>query len=76
MHAIGFKHPKCSLLFILKLLISTVFPLVKKPRRLFDVGAAFIRGKHLKKRRVVHMKFESFIIISFQITANGNHYDI
>ena len=31
---------------------------------------------YLRKRRVIHMKFEKFVIVSFQITANNNHYDI
>ena len=33
------------------------------------------RGAYFKKRRVIHMKFENFFIVSFQITVN-NHYDI
>ena len=44
----------------------------KYTRRLFSVKA---KGRHLleeddylKKRRVIHMKFENFVIVSFQIT--------
>ena len=33
-------------------------------------------GTYFKKRRVIHMKFENFVIISFQITINNNHYGI
>ena len=29
-----------------------------------------------QKRRVIHMKFRNFVIVSFQITVNNNHYDI
>ena len=30
----------------------------------------------LKKRRVIPMKFENLVIVSFQITVNNDHYGI
>ena len=46
-------------------------------------GAALIRGMHLKEvgahfkvREIIHMKFQNFVILSFQVTINNCHYDI
>ena len=33
-------------------------------------------GTYLKKRTVIQMKFESFVIVSFKIIVNDNHNDI
>ena len=53
----------------------------KRPWRLFKVKALRERllqgvsektGRLFEKKR---MKFENFVIISFQITVNNNHYD-
>ena len=46
-------------------------------------GEALIGGRCLKEgcagfkqRRVIYMKFENFVIVSFQINVNDNHCDI
>ena len=33
-------------------------------------------GAYLEEQKVIHMKFENFVTVSFQRTANNNHYDI
>ena len=73
----------CSLIFILRLLIS----LNNNLWCLSDVevlrGSAYYRVALekretliLEKRRVFHMKFENFVMASFEIIVNNNHYDI
>ena len=64
---------KCSLILILNLLGNNVFPLIKTPRRLFNVKAL---RRRRKKARVIHMKFEKFVIVFFQITVDNNRYGI
>ena len=68
------------LIFILKLLASTVFLVISSGAYFRKGGEAIFfkkRGRWLfKKKRVIHMKFKNFAIVSFQITVNDNHYEI
>ena len=64
---------KCSLILILNLLENNVFPLINATRRLFNVKAL---RRRRKKARVIHMKFEKFVIVFFQITVDNNRYGI
>ena len=78
------SRTKFSLIFIETFLINTV-SFNKHLHRLFNVktlkgrnnseGIA-IRGRGLfSRRRSIQMKFENFVIVSFQIIAN-NYYDL
>ena len=68
------------------LLINTVFPLISASGTYlmskFSV-AVYIKGQRLKeggayfkKRRVILIKSENFVIVFFKITLNNNHYDM
>ena len=72
------------MIFILNLLINTVFPLISTPRTYLMskfYWAALIRrqrlkngGAYFKKRRVILIKFENFVIVFSKITVNNTHY--
>lgn len=67
---------------------SILFPIISAPdaylfskreaavlirrRRLKEVGAC----SKVRKNENVHMEFQNFAIVSFQITVNNYHYDI
>lgn len=64
---------------------NTVFPLTIIPGIYLILKlsvAALIEGRRLKeeyvyfKISVVHVKFQDFVVVSFQISTNTYHYDI
>ena len=65
---------------------STVFPLMSAPGAYIILkveGVALIGGRRLKEGgayfqvwRVIHMKFENLVIVSFLIAVKSNHYGI
>ena len=71
---------------VIKLNEQTVFLLITAQGAYFISklwGPAIVRKRHLnergiylKVRRVIYLKFENFVIISFQITVNNNDNDI
>ena len=85
MHASGIKKSNQMIPDFHKITQKYHISSDKRPRCLFNVevlrGGAYYRavikrGISLFQKKVIHMKFEKCLVVTFQINVNNNLYDI